>query len=259
MKTIMVGAAALMAGAAVAQPAPTAALGPNATLLSLSAEGQSLRRPDLAMFSAGVVSQARTAGEAMSANAERMADVMAALRRAGVAERDIQTSNLSLNPRFSDPERERMIAARTSRQPYEPSPHPEPPRIIGYEARNSVAVRSRDLKNLARVIDALVTAGANEVNGPSFALDKPEDALDEARREAVAKARARAELYARAAGLRVVRIASIVEGGGFYPVQREIVVTGSSVGAPPPPAPPPVAAGELMLGVTLSMQFVLER
>lgn len=260
MKRFIAGAALLMAGAAAAQTAPTTTLGPNATLLNLSAEGQSLKRPDVAMFSAGVVTQARTASEAMSENAGRMAEVIAALRRAGIAERDIRTANLSLNPRFSDPERERMIAARTNRQPYEPSPRPEPPRIIGYEARNSVEVRSRDLKNMGRVIDALVTAGANEVNGPSFTLDKPEAALDEARREAVAKARARADLYARATGLRVARILSIVEGGGFYPLQREIVVTGSSIGAPPPPpAAPPVAAGELMLGVTLSIQFVLER
>lgn len=261
MKSIIACVAALMACGAVAQPKPTATIGPVATLLNLSAEGQSRRRPDVAAFSAGVVTQATTASEATSDNAERMAGVIAALRRAGVAERDIQTSNLSPNPRFSDPERERMIAARTARQPYQPSPTPEPPRIVGYEARNSVQVRARDLKNIVRVIDALVSAGANEVNGPSFALDEPEEALDEARREAVAKARARADLYARAAGLRVARIVSIVEGGGFYPVQHQIVVTGSSVGAPPPPPapPPPVATGELILGVVVSMQFVLER
>jgi uncharacterized protein YggE len=253
---------ALAAGTAAAQSPPTvqvSPLGPGSALLSLSAEGRSDRVPDLAMFSAGVVSHGVTASEALGANSRQMDRVIAALKRSGIADRDIQTSSISLSPRWNNPEAEAQRIARETRQPYVPSN--EPPRIIGYEARNSVQVRVRRLGEMGKIIDTLVGAGANEVNGPSFTLDDQKAALDEARTEAVAVGRERAELYARAAGMRVVRLLSISEGGGYYPVQQ-IVVTGMRAergGAPPPPPPPPVAVGELSLGVSLSMQFEIAR
>ena len=253
---------AAIAGSAAAQTSPTVQvtpLGPGSALLSLSAEGRSDRIPDLAMFSAGVVSHGGTASEALGANSRQMDRVIAALKRSGIADRDIQTSAISLNPRWNNPEAEAQRIARETRQPYVPSN--EPPRIIGYEARNSVQVRVRRLGEMGKIIDTLVSAGANEVNGPSFTLDDQKAAMDEARTEAVAVGRERAELYARAAGMRVVRLLSISEGGGYYPVQQ-IVVTGSRMGgpgAPPPPPPPPVAVGELTLGTSLSMQFEIAR
>jgi uncharacterized protein YggE len=254
--------AGLAATPAAAQPAgPTVAqLGPSSALLSLTAEGRSRRAPDLAMFTAGVVTQGATAAEALSENNRRMAAVVAALRRAGIAERDIQTSSISLNPRYSNPERDAMIRARETREPYVPPAEPSAPRIIGYDARNHVQVRVRRVAEMGRIIDTLAAAGANEVHGPNFTVDEPRAALDEARTAAVAEARQRAELYARAAGMRVVRIVSITEAGGYYPVQ-DIMVTGSRAGfagAPPPP-PMPVSPGELSLGVNVSVQFELAR
>lgn len=250
---------------AAAQPAPAPAmtpLGPDSAILSLTAEGRSTRTPDLAMFTAGVVSQGRTAAEALSENSRQMAAVVAALRRAGVAERDIQTASISLNPRYTHPERDAMIRARETREPYVPPPEPSAPRIVGYEARNHVQVRVRRVADMGRTIDALAAAGANEINGPHFTVDEPRAALDEARTAAVAEARQRAELYARAAGMRVVRILSITEAGGYYPVQA-ITVTGMRSfdvsSAPPPPPPAPVSPGELMLGVNVSVQFELAR
>jgi uncharacterized protein YggE len=239
---------------------PDIALGPGSAILSLSAEGQSSRTPDIAMFSAGVVTQATNAVEAISDNSRRMDQVVAALKRAGIADRDIQTSAINLNPVYSDPDREAQIRARQTGQPYiPPTPEQQVRRIIGYEARNTVQVRVRNLANMGRVIDTLVAQGANEVNGPNFTLDDQRAALDEARTKAVAEGRQRAELYARAAGLRVARILSINEGGGYYPVQRAIVVTGSSYAGAPPPPPTPVQPGELTLGVNVSMQFELVR
>jgi uncharacterized protein len=237
---------------------PDVTLGPNSALLSLTAEGESRRTPDIAMFSAGVVTQATTAAEAIRENSSRMDAVIAALKRAGIADRDIQTSSINLSPQYTDPEREAQIRARTTGQPYIPPPD-SARRIIGYEARNTVQVRVRNLANMGRVIDTLVAVGANEVNGPNFTLDEQQAALDEARLEAVTKWRQRAELYARAAGMRVARILSISEGGGYYPVRREIMVTGARSPAAPPPPPTPVAPGELTLGVNLSMQFELVR
>ena len=258
----ILAAAALPAVPAAAQT-PTAAiapLGPNSTLLSLSAEGRSNRTPDLAIFTSGVVTQGKTAAEAMADNARAMERVIAALKRSGIAERDIQTSAISLSPRYSNPDRDAQLRARQTGQPYV-APADQTPRIIGYEARNSVTVRVRDLARMGSTIDTLIAAGANEVNGPSFTLDEQKQALDEARVSAVATGRERAELYARAAGMRVARILSISEGGGYYPVQ-EIFVTGARSGmAPPAPPPPPtpVSPGELTLGVSLSMQFELVR
>ncbi|MGI8705652.1 MAG: SIMPL domain-containing protein [Sphingomicrobium sp.] len=237
---------------------PEVMLGPNSAILSLTAEGESRRVPDIAMFSAGVVTQATTAAEAISDNSRRMDSVIAALKRAGVADRDIQTSTISLSPRYSDPDRDAQIRARQLGQPYIP-PEDQARRIVGYEARNSVQVRVRNLANMGRVIDALVAAGSNEVNGPNFALDEQQAALDEARLEAVTKGRQRAELYARAAGMRVARILSISEGGGYQPV-RQIFATAARAQDSGPPAPPtPVQPGELTLGVNVSMQFELVR
>lgn len=252
--------------AAIAQTAPSVQitpLGPNSALLSLTGEGTSRRTPDIALFSAGVVTQAANATEALADNSRKMEAVIAALKRAGIAERDIQTSAISLQPRYSNPELEAQLRARETRQPYvQPT---EAPRIIGYEARNSVQVRVRRLGQMGKIIDTLISEGANQVDGPSFTLDEPREALDEARREAVAVGRQRAELYAQATGMRVTRLLSISEGGGYYPVQQVIAVTASSRGgyggAPPPPPPPPapVSPGELNLGVSVSMQFELSR
>ena len=261
MKRILI--AALLATSPAALNAqgtmqPQVTLGPTSALLSLTAEGQSRRTPDIAMFSAGVVTQARTASEAMGDNSRKMDQVVTALKRAGIADRDIQTSAINLSPVYSNPERDAQIRARQTGQPYIP-PEETAPRIVGYQARNTVQVRVRDLGNMGRVIDALVDVGANEVNGPNFTLEDQRAALDEARTQAIAEGRQRAELYARAAGLKVARILSISEGGGYYPVQRDIMVTGMAAGAPPPPPPTPVQPGELTLGANVSMQFELTR
>ena len=258
-RSILIGLCLGLTGAASAQPvqvAPTIA--PGATLLSITAEGQSRRTPDLALFSAWVVTQGSNAAAALSATAERMDRVIAALKRAGIEDRDMQTSAVSLQPRYSDPERDAQIRARELRQPYIPPAEPAAPQIIGYDARNTLQIRVRRLERMGRIIDTLVTEGANQIDGPSFTVDDQRASLDSARTEAMAEAKARAELYARAAGLKVARIVSIAEGGGYFPVQQ-VVVTGRLAGAPPPPPPTPIAAGEVALGVSLSVQFELVR
>lgn len=264
MKSLVaIACCTLIAGTAAAQTSPSvqvSPLGPTSALLSLSAEGRSNRVPDLAVFSAGVVTNGVTAAEALGSNSRQMDRVVAALKRSGIADRDIQTSSISLSPRWSNPEADAQRIARETRQPYVAPT--EAPRIIGYEARNSVQVRLRRLGEMGKIIDTLVGAGANEVNGPSFTLDDQKAALDEARIEAVAVGKERAELYAKAAGMRVVRLLSMSEGGGYYPVQQVFVgaMRGERDGPPPPPPPPaPVSAGELTLGVSLSMQFELAR
>lgn len=254
---------AFSAAMATAQPTtpPITPLGPESALLSLTAQGSSRRTPDLAVFTAGVVTQAQTASEAMAENSRRMDAVVAALRQARVVDRDIQTAAINLSPRYSNPDLEAQLRARQMREPYVPPAEPQAPRIIGYEARNNVRVQVRNLQNMGRIIDTLIENGANEVHGPSFTLDEPDAALDEARAEAIAEGRQRAELYARAAGMRVARILSISETGGYYPVSEHVMVTGRAMRAPPAPPPPPtpVSPGEVGLQVNVSMQFELVR
>ena len=228
---------------AQAQTAPPVTIAPGNTLLTVSADGRSLRTPDLAVFNAGVASSGKTAGEALRSNAADMNRVIAALMRAGIADRDIQTSNLSLNPVYAP-------------QVQRPDGQYEQPqqRIIGYQANNSVTVRQRNLDEFGRVIDTLVEAGANQVNGPSFQMDDPDAASDEARLAAMKKARARAELYARAAGLRVGRILAISESGGYNPGPP---VMFARMAADSSAAPSPVAAGEIQLNANVTVLFEL--
>jgi uncharacterized protein YggE len=227
--------------AAEAQTAQSA-LAATSTLLSLSAQGKSARTPDLAIFSAGVVTQGATASEALAANAAAMNRVIATLKKAGLADKDIQTSQISLNPVYSQPE-------------YGPNGMPrQEPRITGYQAVNNVSIRSRNVSGFGKILDALVAAGANQVNGPSFQMAEPAAAMDEARLDAMKAARARADLYARAAGLRVVRIVSISESGGYSPPQP-IYARAMKVEAAA--APTPIQLGEVEAEVNLSVQFEL--
>ena len=242
------GLLALSAG--LAQPAlaqqgsPLPAIEQGHTLLTVSAQGRSDRAPDLALFNAGVTTQGKTAAEALGANSTAMTRVIAALKRSGIADRDIQTSNLSINPVYSEP-----------RRLPDGSVEQKAPEIVGYQVSNNVSVRQRKLGDYGKVIDTLVSAGANQVNGPSFELDQPDSALDAARTEAMAKSRARADLYARAAGLRVVRIVSISESGGYAPPMP--VMYRMAAEAAPPPPPPPIAAGEVSLQANVTVQFEL--
>ena len=226
-------------GIAFAQTNPPI-IAPANTLLTLNAEGKTARTPDLAVFNAGVTSQGKTAGEALSANSGDMNRVIAALKRAGIADKDIQTSQISLNPVYGQP-----VVTPNGVVSQEA-------RIIGYQATNTVSIRSRDIKNFGKVLDALVAAGANQISGPSFQLAEPSAANDEARVSAVKAGRARAELYARAAGLRVVRIVSISESGGYSPPQpmyaRAMKAESDST---------PISAGEVEAAVTVTMQFEL--
>lgn len=214
------------------------------TMLTLSAEGRTTAKPDLALFSAGVSSSGKTAGEALSKNSADMNRVIQALKRAGIADKDIQTSNLSLNPVYAD----------MSRQPRDPLEQMVPP-IIGYQVNNTVNVRQRKLGEFGRVIDTLVSSGANQVNGPSFQMDDDAAALDEARADAMKKARDRANLYARAAGLRVVRILTISESGGYVP--QPPVMYARMAMADAAGAPTPVAAGEVSMQTSVTVLFEL--
>ena len=202
--------APLFAAAALAAPlalAPAAASAQvvldgeaafRATTITLASFGEARTAPDQATISMGVMTEAPTAAEAMAQNRTRMNAVVAAIRAQGVAERDIQTSNLNLNPQ----------------QVYREN---EAPRITGYQVSNTVTVLVRDLARLGPVVDAVVRSGANQVHGISFGLANVDAQSEEARRMAVRNIQRKAEQYASAMGMRVARLVSLSESGGYTP------------------------------------------
>ncbi len=232
---------AILPGAALAQalPAPTTVepLVPAAgTVLDVSAEGRTTRVPDLATIRAGVVSQGATAAAALSDNAQRMARVLAAVKRAGVADRDIQTATVQLQPQYRYGDN-------------------VPPTITGYQATNTLSIRFRDIARSGTVLDALVAQGANQIDGPNLSIDNPDAALDEARTDAVRRARARAELYAKAAGMRVARIVSITENGqDAGGPERPMMLQAMARDAAPKTS---IAPGERDVTVNVSVRFLL--
>ncbi len=218
-----------------AQQSPAAAT-TDGTLLSVSARADASRTPDVATLSTGVVTQASDANAALKANSAQMAKVVATIRAAGVAERDVQTSGISIQPQYRYAEN-------------------QPPAITGYQASNTVSLKVRDIARLGQVLDALVAAGANQVNGPNFEIDKPEVVYDEARKAALAQAQARAQMYANTLGMRVRRIVSISEGGGFQPpmpMMKAVAMDARMESAP-------VAPGETTLPASLDVVFELGR
>ncbi|MBS0478575.1 MAG: SIMPL domain-containing protein [Proteobacteria bacterium] len=210
---------------------------PDGTILDVSATGKTTRVPDIATIRAGVVTQSATAAAALADNARRMAGVLAALKATGVQPRDIATSNVSLQPQYR----------------YENN---QPPAITGYQASNTVSIRFRDVAKSGAILDALVAQGANQIDGPSLSLDQPDAALDEARADAIKRARARAELYARAAGLSVVRILSISESGEVSGPRPPIVYMARVEAAPR--ADTTITAGETDVTATVSVRFLLK-
>ena len=232
---LALGAAAVPA-AAGAQTAQLAMPPIQGTRLDIMATGEVTRVPDVAVITAGVVTRQSTASAALQENSARMDRVLAALKRAGVTDRDVQTNSINLNPEYRYQEN-------------------QPPQLVGYTASNQVSIRFRDIRNSGRILDALVAEGANQISGPSLTIDKPEAALDEARVQAIANGRARAELYARAMGKRVARIVSVSEGGGSYPVPPPMPMM---MEARAQSADTKIVAGEQKLQVSVSMIFDLQ-
>ena len=228
MKTVLRAASLslLLATAAAAAPAFADAAPPSAadsafhaTTLNLAAYGETKIAPDMATITLGVTTDAKTAAEAMTANARQMNQMLTALARAGIASKDIQTSNLNLGAQ--------NVYAQN-----------QPPRLTGYQASYQVSGTVHDLSRLGAAVDATVSAGANQVNGISFGLNDSTAAENAARLEAVKALQAKAELYAKATGYRIGRLVSLSEGGGYAPAppmpmasfaKRDMAVSASRV------------------------------
>lgn len=204
--------------------------------ISVTGEGRAETAPDMATIRLGVTNEAKEARAAMAATSQAVGQILDRLTAMGVAERDVQTQRLTLNPVWSQ--------YRTD------TGEPEN-RITGFAASNIVMVRVRDLPSLGGVLDAVIADGANEFNGLQFSVQDPDPLVEQARRDAVADAMAKAETLAQAAGITLGPVQSIAEHGGRpQPMMMEMAAARSS-------ADMPVASGEVALEASVSMVFAI--
>lgn len=233
--TILLASAPVFAAAQPAMP-------PHPHILSVSGEGEVRAVPDQAQLSAGVVTHGKTAAEALAANSTAMNSVFAALKKRGVPEKSIATSNFSINPQYP---------------PYrQDAPQEDRTRIIGYEVSNQVTVILDDVSKVGATLDALVASGANQAGGVSFTIRDPKPLMKEAREEAVKEAVAKAQTLAKAAGVTLGSIISISENGGYQPMP---VFAGKVMRMDAAAAPPaPVAPGEQSLTVNVSITWEIQ-
>jgi len=236
----LASALSAIAFAAVAMPAMAQSPNPSLTVQGI---GEVRAAPDLAVIATGVTTQAETAREALDLNSAAMEELIAVLTEAGIAERDIQTSNFSVNPLYT-----------YSDQP-DAEGYRQPPRIAGYEVANSVTITVRDLDLLGGVLDQAVTVGANTIGGISFSLDDSTAALEAARRQAVQDAIAKAETYADAAGVELGAITSIREGQDAAPPRPMVRAEAYAMDAA---SSVPIQGGELTYSVTTTITWALE-
>jgi uncharacterized protein YggE len=196
-------------------------------LVTVTGEATVAVAPDTAVIRVGVTSAAKTAREASDTNARQMTAVLAAIKDAGIGARDIQTSRLSLQPQY-DPNR-----SGTARQ-------------LGFQATNQITVNIRDIDKLAGIIDQAIAAGANEMSGLEFIVSEQSKLLDQARDDAIADARRKAERYAKAAGVKLGAVTSISEEGSSPPPR---LMQAMRAGAAP------VAPGEQTLRAVVSVSY----
>ena len=212
--------------------------------------GENLRTPpDEATITVGTQAKGPTASAALEANKARTERMVAAIREAGIPAKNIQTQGVSLNPDYR----------------YETVNGQGQQRFVGYQANNSVQVKTRDIDLLSTLLDKLTAAGADQVYGPNFSIADPLPLRREARKRAMVRGEAEAMEYAANAGFARVRLLSVEEGVS-YRSSDAIVVTGSRIAGPPPPPPPPPAPerggiepGQIETGVQLTLVYRMER
>ena len=205
-------------------------------LVTVTGTAEARGVPDEAQISAGVVNQAKTAAAALADNSRAMNAVFAALRRLDIADKDVQTSNFSIEPQYP---------------PYNAN-MPERP-IIGYQVSNTVRVRLDDVSKAGTVLDALVAAGANQAGSIDFSIHDPKALLADARSAAVKDAIERAQTYAKAAGVTLGPIVSIEESGAEPP--RPVFLAAARLAAP---APTPIAAGEQSVSASVTIAWEIQ-
>lgn len=235
--TMFFGSALFCAATALSAPA-IAQQGPAqpSPRISVTGEGEVSVAPDMAILNLSVLREAETAREAVSASSEAMKQVLAALKAAGIADRDLQTLGLNIQPRYTQPG---------------PQAKPQAPKISGYAAGNSLTVRIRDLSAVGAILDKTISLGVNQGGDISFVNDDPKPSLTEARKRAVADAMERARTLAEAANVKLGRILSIEES----PARPGPVPMGKVMRAAAADSFVPVERGENSYGTSVNVVF----
>ncbi len=215
----------VIAAAALALPAQAAE-----KLVTVTGRGTMSVAPDTAMIRIGVTSQGKTAKDASDRNAKQMTAVMAAIKNSGIAERDIRTSRLSLQPQYEN-------KSGTTR-------------LLGFRVTNQLTVTIRNIGPLPAILDRAIAAGANEMSGIEFVVSEQSKLLDQARDAAIADAHRKAMLYAKAAGAKLGRVVAIVEEGASAPPRPLAAMRAGAAAVP-------VAPGEQTLRATVSVSYEL--
>lgn len=210
-------------------------------VLSVSGQGEVRAVPDQAQLTAGVVTQGKTAAAALAANSTAMNEVFATLKKRGIPDKSIATSNFSINPQYPPYRQDALNEDRS--------------RIIGYEVSNQVTVIVDDTSKVGTILDALVSSGANQAGGVSFNIHDPKPLMKRAREDAVKEAIDKAQTLAKAAGVTLGSIISINEGGGYQPMPVFAKTMRMDAVAA---APPPVAPGEQSLAVNVSITWEIQ-
>jgi uncharacterized protein YggE len=218
---------------------------PDPGLIAVSGIGKVTAAPDLATITTGVVTSAPTAREAVQANTQAMTGVLNRLKGMGIEDRDLQTSGFSINPQYQHFRSQEGQPAR-------------PPKIVAYEVRNTLTVRIRDLDATGAILDAVVSDGANQMNGISFSIDDPTALMQDARKRAVSDARLRAELLAESLGVSLGRIVSVSEGQVRPPIPQPRMAR-MDMAMAAEAAPVPVEAGEQSLTATVSITWEIDQ
>lgn len=201
-------------------------------LVTVTGQGSVTVAPDTAVIRIGVTSQGKDARAASAANAKQMSGVLNAIKQSGVADRDIQTSRLSLQPQYDS-----KNGAN---------------RLLGFQVTNQITVRIHDIDKLPAILDKAIAAGANEMSGIEFVVSDKSKLLDKARTAAMADAHRKAELYAKAAGAKLGQVVAIAEEGSAPPPRPFQAMRASVAGAVP------VAPGEQMLRATVTVSYDLK-
>jgi uncharacterized protein YggE len=233
LRSIVPVAAAIFATlSAAAAQAQNAQPEPPARVVVIG-EGKVTVAPDYARVRNGVSTSAKTVKEASDSNSKTMANILATLADAGIAKKDIQTSEFSIEPVYASP-----------------TP-PGGPKVSGYRVTNQVNVTIRDLSQVGDILDRLIKAGATDAGNISFLVSDREKALDQAREAAMANARHKAELYAQAAGLALGHVSWISEGSDLEPV-RPMALSGDGKMAS---TPVPIESGEGTITARVTVGF----
>ena len=233
-RTFVISALIIAANFTAAAPG-FAAVNPSAPrTITVTGMAEVKAKPDIAIISTGVESEAVTASEALAKNSAAMTRILATLKKAGIADDDIQTSSFSVAPQYN-------------------SNDPEPRRIVGYRVTNQVTVRVRAIAKVGTILDALVQVGSNRINGVAFDIANQKPLLNEARKLAVADARLKAELLVAAAGVTLGKPQQISEYGGGpspQPMYRATVMAA--------PASVPIAAGQETVFANVTIVYEIQ-